>query len=81
MMTRAALFFAMMLGLGQAALALEVPAVSCEGQNCMQDEGRETKECEGQDCAQQAPQPEIECVGQDCDAIQGQPQPADGDQD
>ncbi len=78
-MSRAALLLALMLGFGLPALAQEVPAVSCEGQNCMQEEGRETKQCEGQDCAPPAPsQAPVECSGQDCDAIQQQ---ADGDQD
>lgn len=78
-MTRPALLVAVLLGLARPAFAQDVPAVACEGQNCMQDDGRETKQCEGQDCAPPAPaQAEIECVGQDCDAVQN---PANGDQD
>lgn len=73
-MIRTVTLCALLACLNLPAFAEDVPAVSCEGQNCMQDQGRETKECEGEDCAPPAPaQAEIECVGQDCDAIQDQP--------
>ena len=74
-MIRAAAICALLASLSLPAFAEDVPAVSCEGQNCMQDQGRETKECEGEDCAPPAPaQAEIECVGQNCAPIQDQNQ-------
>jgi hypothetical protein len=78
-MFRAAALCALLACLSLPAFAEDVPAVSCEGQNCMQD--RPLKECEGQDCAPPAPaQAEIECVGQDCAPIQDQPVPGTTDQ-
>lgn len=75
-MYRAAALCALLACVSLPALAEGVPAVSCEGQNCMQSEDRPLKECEGQDCAPPAPdQPEIECVGQDCAPIENDAAP------
>jgi hypothetical protein len=80
-MSRAALLLAILLGFGHAAFAEDVPAVSCEGQNCMQGENRPLEECSGQDCAAPAPaQAPVECIGQDCAAIGDDTVPGTGDQ-
>jgi hypothetical protein len=80
-MSRAALLVAVLLGLSHPAFAEDVPAVSCEGQNCMQGENRPLQECEGQDCAAPAPaQAPVECIGQDCAPIGDDTVPGAGDQ-
>ena len=80
-MIRAITLCALLACLSLPAFAEDVPAVSCEGQNCMQDQNRPLEECEGQDCRQPAPaDAQVECVGQDCAPIQNQTEPGQTDQ-
>ncbi len=68
---RTAVFGALLFAWSHQAIAEDVPATACEGQNCAQEHGNPVVECDGQNCSQPAapPNAQIECVGENCDPI------------
>ena len=80
-MIRTAALCALLACLSLPAFSEDVPAVACEGQNCMQDQDRPLEECEGQGCAPPAPsQAPVECIGQGCAPIEDDTVPGTVDQ-
>lgn len=51
------------------ASAENVPAQSCTGQDCMQDDAKPAEVCQGRDCDPPAPGESTDCDGRDCQPI------------